>query len=146
MYSNTRTQSGGALLIAMILLFMISIMGISVMQSSTLEHRMATNAIESKAVFQSAESVTDFALNNDSNITAAFDKGVGNPHKVTLNMDGSSRISSNASLEYVGGSIVPGSSIGLFEGLRFEVRGKGLRENIAGAGVAQGAVREVPAN
>jgi len=51
-----KSQRGGALLVAMVMIFMLSIMGISVMRSSTLEHRMAVNAIRTAATFQAAES------------------------------------------------------------------------------------------
>ena len=139
-------ESGSALLMSMIMLFMISIMGISVMQSSSLEYRMATNAIETKAVFQSAESVTEAALNDDDNLSLAFNAGTENFIKVDLTMDAESSIDSEAKLEYIGGSVIDGSSIGTFEGLRFIAYGSGLRDGIAGAGVTQGAVRIVPAN
>ncbi len=145
---NTRPtrQQGSALFIAMILLFMISVMGVTAMQSSSLEHRMATNAIESKAVFQSAESVTEEALNSESNLSAAFALGTTTPTTVKLSLDPESPITSEAQLQYVGSGIVPGSSIGVFQGLRFIASGEGSIDGVAGAGVAQGAVREVPAN
>jgi len=130
----------------MIMLFMISVMGATVMQSSSLEHRMATNAIESKAVFESAESVTEAALNSDDNLSSAFKVGVGEYVDVSMSLDATSAISSTATLEFIGGSLVPGSSIGTFQGLRYTATGSGLRAGVAGAGVTQGAVRVVPAN
>jgi len=100
-------ERGSALFIAMILLFMISVMGVTVMQSSSLEHRMATNAIESKAVFQSAESATEEALNSDSNISAAFAAGTNSSTTVTLSLDPGSPITSEAELRYVGSGTPP---------------------------------------
>lgn len=141
----TCPQRGSALLVSMILLFVITIMGVSVMQSSTLEHRMATNAIEAKAVFQSAESVTEAALNDDAHITAAFNAGIGEGTEVRLTLGQDSALNSTAELTYLGNTLVPGSSIGVFEGLRFEAVGTGERED-SGAEIIQGAVREVPAN
>ena len=107
---------------------------------------MATNAIETKAIFQSAESVTEAALNDDDNLSLAFDEGTESYVVVDLSMATESSISSEARLEYIGGSVIDGSSIGTFEGLRFKAYGVGIRDGIAGAGVTQGAVRIVPAN
>ena len=59
-----RTQRGAALLVAMVMIFMLSIMGVSVMRSSSLEKRMATNAVQASATLQAAESVTEQMLND----------------------------------------------------------------------------------
>lgn len=141
-------QRGSALLVSMILLFVISIMGVSVMQSSTLEHRMATNSIEAKAVFQSAESATEAALNDDGNITDAFNAGVGNTVSidVDLKQGQSTAITSSAELTFLGSTLAQGSSIGIFEGLRFEAVGTGTRGGNSNKSVTQGALRVVPAN
>ena len=75
MHAADRHQRGGALLVAMIMIFMISIMGVSVMQSSTLERQMTTNAIQARETFQAAESTTEEALNNPDNLSASFVAG-----------------------------------------------------------------------
>ena len=140
-------QSGSALLIAMIMLFMISIMGITVMQSSSLEHRMTTNAIETKAVFQSAESVTEAALNSNANIAAAHKVGLNGFVTESLNLNTNTEIMGVAQLEFLGKSIPPGfSGGGTLEGWRFRATGVVSRNGESGAGVAQGAFRIVPAN
>lgn len=141
-----RSDTGSALLIAMILLFITTAMGISVMQGSSLEFQMATNAIQSKTVFQVAESATEQAMNNTTNITQAFDAGVNGEMDVSMTLDDLPNINGNAVLRYVGSGIVPGSSVGVFEGLRFEVYGTATLDGEVRAGVTQGAVREVPAN
>lgn len=146
MNDNPIRQRGSALFLALVFLFMLSILGATAMQSSSLEYRMATNAIESKAAFQSAESVTEEALNSDSNISAAFTAGINGFKSVNLTLNPDSPIASEAKLQYVGSGIVPGSSIGLFEGLRFIAAGEGSIGGQAGAGVKQGAVRVVPAD
>lgn len=138
------TQRGSALFIALALLFMISIMGVIVMQSSTMEHRMATNAIESKAVFRAAESATELALNSESNLSAAFEAGVGQHTTVRLSLDQNWPITGEAELRYAATGIVAGSSLGVFQGLRYIAADEGSFAGIATAGVAQGAVRDVP--
>ena len=139
-------ESGSALLIAMILLFITTAMGISVMQGSSLEFQMATNAIQSRTVFQVAESATEETLNDTNNITQAFDAGVNGQLNTSMTLEDLPEIQGNATLRYVGSGLVPGSSVGVFEGLRFEVYGTANLDGEVRAGITQGAIREVPAN
>ena len=141
-----RPQGGAALVVAMIMIFMISIMGVSAMRSSTLENQMATNAIQAREVFQEAESATEQALNDTANLTAAFESATGQV-TVELNLAHADAIDSAATLTYVGSGIAPNYSIGLFEGLRFIAEGASEADAVnSSASVAQGAVRTVPAN
>jgi len=145
-------QHGGALLVAMIMLFMLSVMGISVMQSSTLERQMVFNAIQSRTAFQAAESTTERTLNDPVNLSAAFASGtrsidieldlrVGDGERLASDIG----LSTDATLTYIGSGIVEGSSIGVFQGLRFDAEGTGrFDDGSASASVAQGAVRRVP--
>ncbi len=55
-------QQGAALLVALVLLFILSILGISSMQNATLEGQLASNATQKELTFQSAESATDIVL------------------------------------------------------------------------------------
>ena len=121
-------------------------MGVTVMQSSTMEFRMATNAIQSKAVFQAAESATEQALNSTTNLSLSFEEGINGQHKLDLALDEFPQVEGSASVRYIGGGIVPGSSAGVFEGLRFDIYGTANINNEVRAGVTQGAVRVVPAN
>ena len=144
--AQARAEHGSALLIAMILLFITTALGISSMQGSSLEFQMATNAIQSKTVFQVAESATEEALNSTTNISQAFDAGVNGQLNISMTLDDLPEIQGDATLRYVGSGLVPGSSVGVFEGLRFEVYGTAALDGEVRAGVTQGAIREVPAN
>ena len=68
--SPTR-QRGAALMIAMVMIFMLSIMGVSVMRTSSLEKRMTGNAIQSSTTFQAAESATEQMLNSTATLSRA---------------------------------------------------------------------------
>ncbi len=143
---GARRQDGAALVVAMILIFMISVMGASAMRGSTLESQMATNAIQAREVFQEAESATEQALNDTDNLTDAFESETGT---VTVQMDlaHADAIDSRARLSYVGSGVAPNYSIGLFEGLRFIAEGASEADGVSSsASVAQGAIRTVPAN
>ena len=68
--SPTR-QRGAALMIAMVMIFMLSIMGVSVMRTSSLEKRMTGNAIQSSTTLQAAESATEQMLNSTATLSTA---------------------------------------------------------------------------
>jgi len=137
-------QRGAALIVSLILIFVVSILGITSMERSIMERQLATNAVQSNLVFQAAESATDSVINNPTTLMQAFSSDT-NSTKVVLNLEGQDDLSigAEADLTFLGNSVVRGYSIGLFEGLRFEARGDGSF-NGAKATVEQGAVRVVP--
>lgn len=65
-------DEGSALLMSIILIFMLSIIGVSAMRSSTLEHQMASNALFARDVFQAAESSNEMLLNDTANLGRAL--------------------------------------------------------------------------
>jgi len=64
-----QSEQGAALLVAMVMLFMLSILGISAMQSANVEAQLAGNTLVKETTFQSAESATDAVL-DVSNVLA----------------------------------------------------------------------------
>lgn len=70
MTTPVRAQRGAVLIVAMIMIFMLSVMGVSAMRNSTLEKRMATNAIQSSTTLQAADSLTERLFNS----TAVLDQ------------------------------------------------------------------------
>lgn len=140
---STRDQRGAALLVAMIMIFMLSIMGASAMRGATLERQMATNAIQAREVFHEAESGTELALNDTENLKRAF---VSGEIELDIEVAGPAGINTEATLSYVGAGIAPGYSAGTFEALRYIVSGSSEADAVgASASVEQGAFRTVPA-
>jgi type II secretory pathway pseudopilin PulG len=142
------SQRGGALLVAMVMIFMLSIMGVSVMRSSTLEKRMAINAIQTAATFQAAESAANLALNRPANLTTAHTAGY--LQNVVLPIDevhDDIGLASTSTIKWVGTTtMVPGYSIGDFEGLYYIAQGVSAIESVRSQStVEQGAYRVVPA-
>ena len=145
---HINTQRGGALLVAMVMIFMLSIMGISVMRSSTLEHRMAVNAIRTAATFQAAESASNLAINAHQNMTSAYEKGINGRYivsQISVN-PGLSNLESNSSISFTAESALPaGFSSGEFESLYFVATGVSSMENSGTQStVEQGVYRIVP--
>ena len=145
-------QKGSALLIAMVMIFMLSLLGVSAMRGSTLEKRMAVNAIQSQATFQAAESASDLVLNEPRHLTLAFQNGRN--EELVLEIDEVNEnigLKSTSTLEYVGETLVSGWSTGVgtqgFEGLLFVASGVSAIPAVRSQStVEQGAYRIVPAN
>jgi hypothetical protein len=144
-------QRGGALLVAMVMIFMLSIMGVSVMRSSTLEKRMAINAIQTSTTFQAAESASDLVLNDATNLTAAFN--AGQLKTIMLDIDEVRTdigLESLSTLTYIGDGAAEGFSFGedtgSFMSLRYVANGISKIEAARSQrNIEQGAYRVVPA-
>ena len=143
--SIVSSERGSALMIALILLLVGAIMGVTAMQGSSMDFTMASNTIQSKVVHQAAESATELALNSTNNLSLSYDEGMDGEYETALDLENFPKVTGSANIRYVGSGMVPGSSAGVFEGLRFEVYGTANIVNEARAGVTQGAVRIVPA-
>ncbi len=148
MQVNSNKERGGALMVALVMIFMMSVMGISVMRESSLEKRMATNAVHKSTVLQAAESATEIALGDDQNLAAAF-AGNGTKFPVQLPTAQNTNIATDAQIIFKGSGAPVGFSLGTgggFQALRFEVRGRAQITTVQSkAQVAQGAYRTVPA-
>lgn len=59
-------QRGVALVVALIFLLFLTILGVTVMQTSSLEGRMAANTQEANRAFEAAQSAVDYAMSDDS--------------------------------------------------------------------------------
>lgn len=153
-------QHGGALLVALILIFMLSLMGIASMRGSTLERQMASNSIQTATTFQAAESASEVAINNEANMTKAINvadvKAVNSGNinaseKVAINVDLKQAIGmkSQAELQYIGDGPAYGYSAGQggsnFVAYRFEIRAVAEVPAVRSrAFVTQGAYRVAP--
>lgn len=145
---------------AMILIFMLSIMGVSSMQGSTLERRMASNSIQTATTFQGAESTTEIALNDAANLTQAINiadfEAVNNGElnssqniNFDVNLLQSIDMDSDVAVQYIGYGPAYGYSAGEgsnnFLAYRFVVEGNATVDSIrADKQVVQGAYRIAP--
>ncbi len=143
-------QDGTALLVAMVMIFMLSIMGISAMKGSSLERRMAGNSVQSAAAFQAAESLTDVALNNKDNMEEAWEDQTKPYRLPTIDLKNTFVANQAVEIEYVGNTIAIGYSQGVstgsgFTALNYEVTGGTvMNETRTVSAVIQGAYRIAP--
>lgn len=66
-----RSQQGAALIVGLVLMLVLTVLGISGMNTATLELSMANNTQSQQAAFQAAETGIDFAVANGDYPTAA---------------------------------------------------------------------------
>lgn len=144
---NRNKQQGGALMISMVLIFMMSIMGVSSMRSATLEKRMAANSVHKSVVLQAAESATELAIGKRWNLEQALDKN-GVEHQATVNLNDNTALSLGAVVEFKGKGPPLGFGLGVGSGFvayRYETTGGAQLSSIqAESVVVQGAYHIAP--
>lgn len=113
---------------------------------------MVSNAVQSRDVFQAAESSNEIALNSIENLTDAFNS---TDQYLVIDTDIRSDIGlrSQVTLRYVGEGNASGASLSAMQGansfdaLRFVVEGVATVDAVrANRRIDQGATRTVPAN
>ena len=144
-YLNKK-QNGAALMVAMVMIFMLTVMGLKAMRSSNLDRRMTANAIQSSITFQAAESATELVLNDPANMNAALKGKV----KMSPELSAAPELLIGVDFEYVGDGTASGYSLGTNSGgfiaLRYEALGTAtINTTNAESNVLQGAYRIVPA-
>lgn len=104
------SQNGAVLAVALIILFLLSILGLAVMKTSSLEEKMAANSLHHDIVFQAAETASESAINDSKNMSNAFDAN-NNTIDVTYSHEKLPHISAQSSVSFVGEYLLPGDSV-----------------------------------
>jgi len=143
---NKTRQRGGALMISIVLIFMMSLMGVSAMRSATLEKRMATNSVHKATTLQAAESATELAVGEPDNLSGAFVEQ-GDAYVPSVNLNANTELSIDAEVRFIGMGPAINNSIGSggFAALRFEATGNAEIDSVkARSRIVQGAYRIAP--
>ncbi len=98
-------QQGMALLVSMVLIFVMSVLGISAMRSATLEGRMVSNSFQKGLTFEAAESASDAIINDDSIIESSICTS-GKQVTAMDNLSADSRLDTDGYITYGGSTIV----------------------------------------
>jgi|GEM_PF-3624836 len=142
-------QHGAALVVALILIVLTTAMGMRVMSSSALDHRMATNAALTVEILQVAESSNELVLNEPSHL----DTVMADPD-TALVIDTDAGVThgarSQSVLRFVGEGNAVGASLNAaggtgFSAFRFVVQGVAAHDTVqARRRIDQGAYRNGP--
>jgi type IV pilus assembly protein PilX len=111
-------QSGMALIVVLIFLFLLTLLGVSSMTTSSLEERMASNAQSQMGTFQTAESAIAETMVNNATFTAAVNAPTGTNNSYTLGgHTGSTKTAVDGSIN----QIMEGYSLGTFQAIPFTI-------------------------
>lgn len=107
---TTTTQRGSALMVSMIMIFVMSLLGVSMMRSSTLGGRMVGNAFEKELTFQAADSATDFIVDDKTNLEVVICKADATTTDVDT-LEAGTKLETEVDVSYGGQGIVLGYSL-----------------------------------
>lgn len=103
-------QQGATLIVAMVLIFLLSLLGLTSMRSSSLEHRLVGNTLEKDLTFQAADSASELILAVESNLIDVV--CTDEPMQTTLDsISHNELVQSSASVSYGGQTPAVGFSI-----------------------------------
>jgi len=120
---NHRKQQGAALLVSLVMIFILSLLGLTSMRSSTLETRMAANSIEKDITFQAADSASEIVLQVEQNLANVICSDTPTQTQIT-NINHDEKLETEAEVSYGGETVAVGYSLDSgFSALRFTATG-----------------------
>jgi len=143
---NSNRQDGIALLVSMILIFVMSLLGISAMRSATLEGRMVSNSFQKELTLQAAESASDSIVADNVKIEAAI-CAPNEKQYAKANLNANGKLTTSSTIEYGGATLVRDFSLGgEFGSIKFITGGESTINNTnTTSRVSQGVVLIGPA-
>ena len=118
-------QQGFVLILALVLLAVMTLIGVSSMNSANMELKATANAQQHQFAFSAGQSVLEFAVSDDDANTIDFQTNDPTPQTVTTTVAG---VSLTAAAVYAGCSVGVGSSLEEGKGFSYNFF------NIAGTG------------
>jgi hypothetical protein len=137
----TQRQSGAALLVSLVFIFMMTVIGISAMKGATLEGQLANNAIQKEMTLQAAEAASNARLNEPNSLedSICIEDPIGLAYG---NLKQSDEQATDSEVEYGGRANPVGYSLGGPIGARrFVVTGTSAIDSInTSSRVSQGVI------
>lgn len=122
MQSSTKKQQGATLFVALIILVVVSLIGVTAMKNANVEEQMASNLYLKNLTFQASESAVESTINNTWLIQQAMNSPAPVEQTVQVPIPNTKATVSYAA---AGQGMVPGSSAGLFSGMRLMITATG---------------------
>jgi len=138
-------EKGATLVVALIMLVLISLIGVSSLKSASVVERMSSNDYQKNITFQASESAAEVALLDTAQISQAMINGVVPDAEITTNI---ANVSATVTYRTAGTADTFGSSLGAqgFSGQRIMVTSTGQMTTDANmvSRTVHGVVRLVP--
>lgn len=142
MHHSPHNQQGATLFVALIILVVVSLIGVTAMKNANVEEQMASNLYQKNLTFQASESAVESTINNTGLIQQAMTSNAPVVQDVPVPIPNTSATVSYAS---AGSGMAVGSSANLFSGLRLMITATGEMPDLNARTVTvHGVVRLAP--
>ena len=142
MQRSIQNQQGATLFVALIILVLVSLIGVSAMKSAHVEEQMASNLYQKNLTFQASESAVESTIEDHTLIANALASNTPVQQTVPVPIPNTTATVSYAS---TGAGMAVGSSANLFSGLRLLITATGqITEMNARTVTVHGVVRLAP--
>jgi len=142
MQRSIAKQQGATLFVALIILVLVSLIGVTAMKNANVEEQMASNLYQKNLTFQASESAVESTINNTTLIAQAMSSNVPIQQNVQVPIPNTTATVSYAS---AGAGMAVGSSANLFSGMRLMITATGQIPNLNARTVTvHGVVRLAP--
>ena len=122
MQNSIQKQQGTTLLVALIILVVITLIGVTAMKNANIDEQMASNLYQKNLTFQASESAVESTLNDTTLIQQAISSNAPVTQAVTVPIPNTT---ATVSYSAVGSGLAVGSSANLFSGTRFMITATG---------------------
>ena len=122
MHHSMQKQQGATLFVALIILVIVSLVGVTAMKNANVEEQMASNLYQKNLTFQASESAVESTINNTSLIQQALTSTTPIQQNVPVPIPNTTATVSYAS---AGSGMAVGSSANLFSGMRLMITATG---------------------
>ena len=134
-------QQGFVLILALVLLAVMTLIGVSSMNSANMEMKATANAQQHQFAFNAGQSILEFAVSTDAANTIDFQTNDTTPQPVTTTVAG---VTSTAEAIYAGCSVGIGSSLEAGKGFSysfFTITGSGTNSTGTATSIQAQGVR-----
>ena len=124
MQHSIQKQQGATLFVALIILVVVTLIGVTAMKNANVEEQMASNLYQKNLTFQASESAVESTINDPTNnlIKLALNSNIPVEQEVQIPIPNTTATVSYAS---VGSGLAVGSSANLFSGMRLMITATG---------------------
>ncbi len=118
-FKYQKRQQGFVLVLVLVMLAVLTLIGVSSMNSSSMELKAVGNAKQHSVAFNAVQSAIEYAVSADPVVVAAIDFQTNDttPQTVTTTVAGSGTLTAKA--EFSGCGIAPGSSLQAGKGFNY---------------------------
>ncbi len=142
MQHSIQKQQGATLFVALIILVVVTLIGVTAMKNANVEEQMSSNLYQKNLTFQASESAVESTINNFALIQAAMTSNVPVVQNVDVPIPNTTATVTYAS---AGSGMAVGSSANLFSGMRLMITATGQIPDLNARTVTvHGVVRLAP--